>query len=96
MRSGGTSWRSRRERSIPESAAKLAAKLEEQPDTDLNSLLSDERKLAHGYWNYADEDEFLVPVTLPVSQALDLVMSGAISDGKTAFALLKAARYLGL
>ena len=40
-------------------AAKLAAKLEEQPDTDLNSLLSDERKLAHGYWNYADEDEFL-------------------------------------
>ena len=45
---------------------------------------------------HTDEDEFLVPVTLPVSQALDLVMSGAISDGKTAFALLKAARYLGL
>jgi len=45
---------------------------------------------------HTDEDEFLVPVTIPVSQALDLVMSGAISDGKTAFALLKAARYLGL
>ena len=45
---------------------------------------------------HTDEDEFLVSVTMPVSQALDLVMTGAISDGKTSFALLKAARYLGL
>ena len=45
---------------------------------------------------HTDEDEFLVPVAMPVSQALELVMSGTISDGKTAFALLKAARYLGL
>ena len=45
---------------------------------------------------HTDEDEFISTVTISVSQALDLVMSGAISDGKTAFALLKAARYLGL
>ena len=45
---------------------------------------------------HTDEDEFLVPVSMPVSQALELVMSGTIADGKTAFSLLKAARYLGL
>ena len=40
-------------------AKKIAKRIETQPDTDFGALLSEERRLAHGYWNYADEDEFL-------------------------------------
>ena len=47
------------ERILEEIAKKIAHRLTEDPETDLESLLAEEKQLAHGYWNYADEDEFL-------------------------------------
>lgn len=38
-----------------------------------------------------DEDEFLEVVTLPFEEALEMVMTGRITDGKTQTAILKAA-----
>lgn len=38
-----------------------------------------------------DEDEFLEVVTLPFEKALEMVMNGQITDGKTQNAILKAA-----
>lgn len=38
-----------------------------------------------------DEDEFLSLYRLPLSEALEMVMRGEITDGKTQIALLKAA-----
>ncbi len=43
-----------------------------------------------------DEDEFLDVVTLPLSKAVEMVMSGEIKDGKTQIVILKAARMLGI
>lgn len=43
-----------------------------------------------------DEDEFLNVELVPLSQLLDDVMSGRITDGKTQIMILKAAKYLGL
>ena len=42
----------------------------------------------------ADEDEFLQVVRLPLSEALRMVRSGEISDGKSLVAILYAARFL--
>ena len=42
-----------------------------------------------------DADEFLDLVELPFQQALQQVLSGKISDGKTQTAILKAAVLLG-
>ncbi len=42
----------------------------------------------------ADEDEFLQVVRLPLSEALRMVRSGEISDGKSLIAILYAARFL--
>ena len=41
-----------------------------------------------------DEDEFMEVVTLPFSEALELIRTGAISDGKTICSLLYAAQFL--
>lgn len=41
-----------------------------------------------------DFDEFMETVTLPFSEAVDLVRSGSISDGKTICTLLYAAQFL--
>lgn len=38
---------------------------------------------------HLDEDEFLTPTTMPLEQAVDLVLSGEIRDGKTVAMLLK-------
>ena len=43
-----------------------------------------------------DEDEFLDVIKVPVSRAVEMVMSGDIKDGKTQIAVLKAARILGI
>ena len=43
-----------------------------------------------------DEDEFLDVIKVPVSRAVEMVMSGEIKDGKTQIAVLKAARILGI
>ena len=47
------------EQMLRDMAKKITEKVAKEPDIDLNTLLSEERRLAHGYWNYADEDEFL-------------------------------------
>lgn len=41
-----------------------------------------------------DQDEFLEPVTMPLSEALEKVGTGEISDAKTICTLLYAARYI--
>ena len=43
-----------------------------------------------------DEDEFLDVYTIPLSELVEDVMSGKISDAKTQVCVLKAARILGL
>lgn len=43
-----------------------------------------------------DPDEFLDVEKIPLSEAVDLVMSGKIRDGKTQVAVLKAARILNI
>ncbi len=43
-----------------------------------------------------DEDEFLDVVTMPLAKAVEMVMNGEITDGKTQVAVLKAARILGV
>ena len=43
-----------------------------------------------------DEDEFLDVIKVPVSRAVEMVMSGEIKDGKTQIDVLKAARILGI
>ncbi|MGN1135134.1 MAG: NUDIX domain-containing protein [Oscillospiraceae bacterium] len=43
-----------------------------------------------------DEDEFLDVEKMPLSQAVEMVISGEIKDGKTQSALLLAARKLGI
>ncbi len=44
---------------------------------------------------HLDADEFLDVVRMPFAQALEMVDSGALPDGKTALALLLAARRMG-
>ena len=43
-----------------------------------------------------DEDEFIETTEVPLSELVEEVMSGQISDGKTQIMVLKAARYLGI
>ena len=43
-----------------------------------------------------EEDEFLEVLTMPLTEALDMVMSGEIEDGKTISGLLMVARQLGI
>jgi len=43
-----------------------------------------------------DEDEFLDVTTMPLRQAVEMVMRNEIQDAKTQIALLKAARILGI
>lgn len=43
-----------------------------------------------------DEDEFLNVELVPLSDLVDQVMSGEITDGKTQVAVLKAAKHLGI
>lgn len=43
-----------------------------------------------------DDGEFLDVVTVPLSEALKMVMNGEIKDGKTQIVILKAARILGI
>lgn len=47
------------ERKLREIAGRIAAEIAVNPDLEHDTLLSMEREMAHGYWNYADEDEFL-------------------------------------
>lgn len=44
----------------------------------------------------ADEDEFIEVVWLPLSEALDRIEAGEISDSKTVAGLLRVARRLGV
>ena len=53
------------------------------------------RKLKKGA-RHLDEDEFLDVFTVPLSELVEDVMAGRISDAKTQTAVLKAARLLGL
>ena len=53
------------------------------------------RKLRQGQ-RHLDEDEFLNFEAVPLSDLVEDVMSGRITDGKTQVAVLKAARMLGL
>jgi ADP-ribose pyrophosphatase len=41
-----------------------------------------------------DDDEFIEPVTLPISEALEKVRSGEITDAKTICTLLFAAGFM--
>lgn len=41
-----------------------------------------------------DEDEFIEPVTLPISEALEKIRDGEITDGKTICTLLYAAGFM--
>ena len=45
---------------------------------------------------HLDEDEFLDVYSIPLSELVEDVMSGRISDAKTQVSILKAARILGL
>ena len=44
--------------------------------------------------DHLDEDEFLEVFSLPMSDAVDMVMRGEIPDGKTQCAILRAAALL--
>lgn len=46
--------------------------------------------------NDLDVDEFLEVFKMPLTEAVDAVMSGEITDGKTQCAILRAARMYGL
>ena len=43
---------------------------------------------------HLDDDEFVNAVRIPLSEAIDMVMSGKILDAKTQLIILKAAKYL--
>ena len=43
---------------------------------------------------HLDDDEFVNAVKIPLSEAIDMVMSGKILDAKTQLIILKAAKYL--
>ncbi|SFX97666.1 NUDIX domain-containing protein [Ruminococcus sp. XPD3002] len=43
-----------------------------------------------------DEDEFLDVVKIPLSEAVEMIMSGKLHDSKTQIAVLKVARILGI
>ena len=47
-------------------------------------------------WNgeMVDEDEFLAPEKVPFDELTEQIMSGAVHDGKTVAAVLKAKLYL--
>ena len=45
---------------------------------------------------HLDEDEFLSVQKFPMTELIDMVMSGEIRDSKTQIAILKAARILGI
>ena len=45
---------------------------------------------------HPDEDEFLLPISIPFGELLRMVESGEIRDGKTQMAVLKASRLLEL
>ena len=45
---------------------------------------------------HLDEDEFLDIYTIPLSDLVEEVMAGRISDAKTQVCILKAARILGI
>ena len=47
----------------------------------------------HSCEMHLDEDEFLTPVKIPLQQALEMVYSGEIKDGKTIAGLLKAKHF---
>lgn len=53
------------------------------------------RGLEHGQ-RHLDEDEFLNFEAVPLSELVEAVMGGRITDGKTQVAVLKAARIFGL
>ena len=53
------------------------------------------RKLHRGD-RHLDADEFLDVFTVPLSELVEDVMAGRISDAKTQTAVLKAARILGI
>ena len=53
------------------------------------------RKLRRGE-RHLDEDEFLDVCTVPLTELVEDVMAGRISDAKTQTAVLKAARLLGI
>jgi len=44
--------------------------------------------------NDLDEDEFLEVFRVPIAKAVEMVMAGEISDGKTQCAILRAARFI--
>ena len=50
----------------------------------------------HGGRQHLDKDEFLEVEKYHLSQLVDMVMAGEITDGKTQIAILKAARMLGV
>ena len=50
----------------------------------------------HKGQRHLDEDEFLDVYTIPLSQLVEDVMAGRISDAKTQVCVLKAARILGV
>lgn len=43
--------------------------------------------------SHVDEDEFVEPVRIPFDEAIEMVHSGAINDGKTVVCLLRAAHW---
>ena len=56
-----------------------------------------ETYLARGLKNgvaHPDEDEFLDVVAIPLERAVEMVMNGEITDGKTQLLILKVAKYL--
>ena len=50
----------------------------------------------HAGTRHLDEDELLDVVAVPLTELVDMVMSGEITDAKTQVAILKAARLLGV
>ena len=47
------------DRKLKQIAKRIAAEISVDPNMNPETLLKEEKEMAHGYWNYADEDEFL-------------------------------------
>jgi ADP-ribose pyrophosphatase len=96
----GEDWESVARRELQEEAGVIAGKLVRLTTIYTTPGFTDERihlfmatELTTGRQSL-DHDEFLEPVTLPLSQALERIRTGEITDAKTICTLLYAAGFV--